>query len=430
MKKVLIVFLCMALLLSLMSCSTKKVSGTASGQGEALTLPITKTPITLTAWVAMSSRAAVSIKNFSEILAMQELAKRTGITLKFTHPSIGSEKVAFNLMIASNDLPDLIWYSWGTDYPGGPGKAISDGVVIALNNSITKYSPNLSALIKANPDYRKAAVTDSGQYYMYPFIKGDLYSRLSAGFEIRQDWLTKLGLKIPVTIDDWYNVLTAFKNGDPNGNGKKDEIPYVSSPITLIDAVQRFTCAWGIGSSFYKDGNTVKFGPAQPEYKQFLTTMAKWYKEGLIDPDYLTSTMVKATALVQNETAGAYFGLVNSYMGSYTSAMAKKDPAFLLAQAPYPTAPDGKNYCFEQSVSQSVQTAGTAITSSNKYPIESAKLLDYFYSEEGKILMNLGVEGTTFSMVDGKPKFLPIITANPNGLSLDQAVAHYTLPRP
>ena len=49
--------------------------------------------------------------------------------------------------------------------------------------------------------------------------------RTSQGYYIRKDWLRKLGLKEPKTVEELYEVLIAFRDKDPNGNGKKDEIP-------------------------------------------------------------------------------------------------------------------------------------------------------------------------------------------------------------
>ena len=64
-----------------------------------------------------------------------------------------------------------------------------------------------------------------GQIYAFPFIRSDVKLLVSTGLAVRQDWLDKLGLKTPTTLDEWRTMLTAFKQRDPNGNGKADEIP-------------------------------------------------------------------------------------------------------------------------------------------------------------------------------------------------------------
>ncbi len=442
MKKLLAVLVCTAMLLALFSaCSGNNAGQTqASSQTQAstqatieddgiiteLTLPLTEEPIELTIWAGLSSRAAASIKNYGEMLAYQELQERTGIQIQFMHPPVGQEKEQFNLMLASQELPDLIHYSWGTDYVGGPEKAISDGVILELSDYIQKNSPNFSSILDSNPQVAKDSVTDNGYFYMYPLLRIDPSCRVSGGFQIRKDWLDKLQLQIPTNIDEWYNVLTAFKNNDLNGNGDTtDELPFIATKIGPVNGVQRFTEAWGIGYDYYIEDGQVKYGPAQPEYKEFLETMRKWYTEGLIDPDFLITDKKTHDAKVTSEIAGSYYGLLNSYMGTYTGVMKDKGTGFQLESVPAPIAPDGKQYNFKNDEYSPVANEGMAITAVNKYPDLSARLLDYYYSDEGRILMNLGIEGVTFTMENGKPKYTDVITNNPDGLPRDRAAAKH-----
>lgn len=398
----------------------------ASGAPEELTLPIVEKPLTLTVFAGMADRAAASLTNYNEMLAFQEMEKRTGIKIDFQHPPVGQTKEQFNLLLASGELPDLIYYTWAVDYVGGPERALQDSVIINLNEVVQQYMPNFKQILDENEVVRKDSVTDSGNMYMCPLLRLNPADRMSGGFQIRKDWLDKLGLQIPTNREEWYTVLKAFKEKDPNGNGKADEIPFISSKIVEITGVQRFSCMWGFPTEYYNDNGTVKYGPMQPEYRDFLETMRQWYSEGLIDPDFLTTDRKSHDAKVTSEAAGAYYGLLNSYMGTYTKVMKEKNPEFEICQAPIPTAPDGKMYNFHTDAARAVATEGFAITSANKHVKETAKWLDYYYSEDGRVLMNLGVEGKTFQMVSGEAKYTDLITNNPDGLPLDQAICHYT----
>jgi putative aldouronate transport system substrate-binding protein len=113
-------------------------------------------------------------------------------------------------------------------------------------------------------------------------------------------------------------------------------------------------------------------------------------------------------------------------MGTYTGVMQKINPAFNIREVPLPVAPDGKHYDFHTDQARAVQTTGFALAATNKYPVESIKLLDYFYSDEGRILMNLGIEGLTYKIENGKYLFTDLITKNPDGLPLDRAISKYT----
>jgi putative aldouronate transport system substrate-binding protein len=400
-------------------------SGTGDAP-EALVLPIVKEPITLTVFAELADRSAVSIKSYSEMIAFQELEKRTGIHLDFHHAPVGQTREQFNLMLASNDLADLMYYTWPTQFPGGPDRALDDGVVMELGDLIKKYAPNLSQILEENDNVRLDTITDGGRFYMFPLLKMALPDRVSGGFQIRKDWLDKLGLKMPATIDEWYVVLKAFKEKDPNGNGKADEIPFINSRILEINGVERFSCAWGFPTEYYVIDRKVKFGPMQNEYKNYLATMRKWYREDLLDPDFLVADRKDHDAKVTSEAAGAYYGLINSYMGTYTGIMKKINPAFDIRETPLPKAADGEIYNFHTDAARAVQTAGFALAATNKYPVESVKLLDYFYSDEGRILMNLGVEGVTYKIENGQYKFTDLILKNPEGLPLDRAISKYT----
>ena len=108
---------------------------------------------------------------------------------------------------------------------------------------------------------------------------------------VRKDFLDKVGLPVPVTIDDWYTTLKAFKEKDPNGNGKADDIPltlflYTTGQFDIFKGASAFIGAWNTTYNFYQENGTVKYGPLDSQFKDFLATMAKWYKEGLIDPDF------------------------------------------------------------------------------------------------------------------------------------------------
>src|SRR5262249_28456720 len=144
--------------------------------------------------------------------------------------------------------------------------------------------------LDSNPRWHKEVVNDDGDIFCFPFLRGDPYLQTFQGPIIRKDWLDKLGLKVPTTMDEWHDLLMAFKTKDPNGNGKDDELGFTamlgSRPLDGFTSSHVFVGAWGIAVEWYQEKGTVKFGMVQPEFKEFLSTMAQWYKDGLIDPDF------------------------------------------------------------------------------------------------------------------------------------------------
>ena len=408
----------------------QRSSGAAAGGGRAidynrtspepLTLPIVTTPITLTMFTSLSERVAASLSSYSEMLSFQELAKRTGITIDFRLTPEGQQNIEqFNLMLAANDMTDIIYYGWST-FPGGPGRAIDDDIIVDHAPLVRGYAPNFTALMREFDEIRRDSMTDDSQIYNMPFLKTAPEDRAVGQFHIRQDWLDKVGLPRPTTMDEWYTVLTAFKKLGP------DIIPFISVPQGNIHGVERFSYAWGFPTNFYIDNRQVKYGPAQPDYKTFLLTMAKWYREGLIDPDFLTTDRRTHDAHITSGKAGAYYGLLNGFMGTYIRVMETIDPQFDLRGTLNPRAPDGKMYDFYVDDVAIVQGSGMAISTKNKYPVESIKWLDYWYYEDGRVLMNLGIEGITYTVNNGVYRYTEEILNNPDGLPLADAISKYT----
>lgn len=392
-------------------------------------LPITSEPFTIDYWRANDAKLTASLNNFGDMASYKEKEKLTGIKVKFTHPPLGQQRDQFNLLISTKELPDVIYYNWA-DAVGGPEKMIKDGRIIRLNELIDSYAPNLKRIIESDPDVKKQIALDDGTIYMFPLLKLDaLKLNATSGLIMRQDWLDKLNLKVPTNIDEWYTVLKAFKEQDPNGNGKPDELPFTGNwgPGNLTK-LHDFAAAFGVIGGFQMNGDKVEFGPIQPGYRDFLETMAKWYKEGLIDPEIMTNDGKAFDYKVTSNLAGAYQGGVFSGMGKYFNLMRDTDPNFNVTGVPWPVSPDGTSYA-TFNLDAKVLTYGEAITASAdedklKYIVQ---WMDYNYSEEGSDLFNFGIENDSYVRDGEGVKFTDTIINNPNGLTYDQALASYAL---
>ncbi|MEK4054994.1 extracellular solute-binding protein [Paenibacillus sp. FSL F4-0087] len=392
-------------------------------------LPITSEPFTIDYWRANDAKLTASLNNFGDMAAYKEKEKLTGIKVKFTHPPLGQQRDQFNLLISTKELPDVIYYNWA-DAVGGPEKMIKDGRIIRLNELIDSYAPNLKRIIESDPDVKKQIALDDGTIYMFPLLKLDaLKLNATSGLIMRQDWLDKLNLKVPTNIDEWYTVLKAFKEQDPNGNGKADELPFTGNwgPGNLTK-LHDFAAAFGVIGGFQMNGDKVEFGPIQPGYRDFLETMAKWYKEGLIDPEIMTNDGKAFDYKVTSNLAGAYQGGVFSGMGKYFNLMRDTDPNFNVTGVPWPVSQDGTSYA-TFNLDAKVLTYGEAITASAdedklKYIVQ---WMDYNYSEEGSDLFNFGIENDSYVREGEGVKFTDTIIDNPNGLTYDQALASYAL---
>ncbi len=408
--------------------SSQEQSAASTAEPESITLPIVTEPITLTVWTKFKGDiTSTPLKSFGETKVMQELEKRTGIHIEWLHVSAADSSEKFNLMVASRDLPDMIGWKWYKNVVGGPQTLLNNNTIIRLNENIAKYGPNYKKLMDLDPNIRKEAATDNGDIFAYLQIavgtKPGEPLRRGKGPMFRQDWLDKLNLKVPTTIDEWYNVLKAFREQDPNGNGEKDEVPFVT--YGQGEGYKRMATAWGILDGFYVDpvSGQVKYGPIEPAYKNYLSTMTKWYAEGLIDPEFPASETKFYEARIAGNLAGAWFGGSSEQFAYFTNMADSIAQGFKLIGATMPIGPAGKSYFFEKDTR--LFDAGTAISSKNKHIKESIKWLDYQYSDEGAEMMNFGIEGESYIKENGKYMFTDKVLKNPD-MPFSAALAMYT----
>jgi putative aldouronate transport system substrate-binding protein len=354
--------------------------------------------ITLKYWIPMHNNAAKIMKSFAENEVYKELEKRTGVHIEFIHPAQGQGKEQFNLMINSKDLPDMISH-YGKSYPGGPDKAVDDGVYLKLNDLIDKNAPNIKKIRESNSEIARQTITDAGNIWGIPCIQ-TTEEEPWWGPIIRTDWLDELGLKKPTTIDEWYNVLKTLKE-------KKNLDAPLLMDKTGVDWGGIFLGAYDIGYEFYKKEGKVKYGFTEPGFKEYLTTMNKWYKEGLIDKDFATRDTKSWEAMITSQKSAAHFG---TYGGSvvYANAIKTTSPNANFEAAVYPSLKPGEKVHFREK-DEFNKGVETVITTACKNPAEAVKWLDYGFSDEGSMLFNYGIENVSYKMVDGKPKFTDIM---------------------
>lgn len=397
----------------LTSCGqSNNTSSKVGGYGDEY--PI-KADSTLTWYIPLESNAAQSVKNLGDTAFAKELEKKSGIKVEYKHPASDGSSEQFNLMLSSDDLPDLISHYW-VDFPGGAGKAISDGYIQDITDLVKKFAPNYSKLLEENPDYKKYVTTDDGKIFGFPSVTK---VTSAGGLIIRQDWLDDLGLDMPETIDEWENVLTKFKKD----KGAK-------APLSCdVNAFRNgaFANVFDIKLDWYTDNGKIKYGYYEDSYKDFLSLMNKWYKAGLYDNNFSTSDGKTFTANILGGNSGVAYGGITSSIGLWNSTKKSTEPNYNVVGAPWPVKNKGDVAEFAQ-VSPEVSVFFTAISTSCKDPELAVRLLDFTYGEEGMNIYNYGVEGESYTMVDGKPKFTDKILNPEDGKTLGQVLSYYAKP--
>ncbi|MEI6897173.1 MAG: extracellular solute-binding protein [Psychromonas sp.] len=307
---------------------------------------------------------------------------------------------AFSLLIASGDLPDIVG---GSGMKENVNRYGPEGAFIGMNDLIDKYAPNIKAFFDKNPDIRSSIQAADGEIYYIPYLPDGKYGR---GYFIRTDWLNKLKLKTPQTVDELHDVLVAFRDGDPNGNGKKDEVPIF---MRNWEELVRMVTLWDgrmSGSDqfhdFYVKEGKLSHGYSEDAYRVGIRNLAKWYEEGLIDKEVFTRGSRSREYLLSKDIGGMTHDWFAS-TSSYNDKLQDKVPGFEFKAFAPPAGISGKRV--EEHRRAKVKVDGWAMSYTNKSPIETMKYFDFYFSEAGRRLANFGIEGKHYDMVDGKPIF-------------------------
>lgn len=391
---------------------------------EEITLPISTDGLELSFFAMPEPVITSKMKGYSEMTVHQTAEELTGVHIEWREESYTDPKQKMNLMFSTGDTEDIVWDAH-IHASGGAKKLLDDGLIVSLNPYIEKYAPNLKKLIQEIPGLLEQISTDDGRIFMFPTIRMDPITRANSGFAIRKDWLDRAGLSVPETIDEWYTMLKTFQDMDMNGNGLKDECFVSMGFEKASQSLDNFAVAYGLiaGTDFYVKDGQVKYGAYEPEFKDFVAEMAKWYAEGLLDPEFSTQDSTQFDSKMVNDVGGAYYGSLSGNMGKFLAARSD-DPEYDLVAAPMPKAPDGNVYVAVNAYGKMVPH-GASICSTNENIVETVKWLDWHYSEEATTLYNWGIEGQSYEVVDGKKQFTDLIFNNPDGLSQDEAAARY-----
>jgi putative aldouronate transport system substrate-binding protein len=317
----------------------------------------------------------------------------------------------FKMMMASGKLPDIVG---GNERKDDFIKYGMEGKLLPLNALIDEHAPHIKNFFEDHPNVKEAVKAPDGNIYYIPYI---VDGKAARGFWIRQDWLDKLGLKQPQTVDEFHKTLVAFRDGDPNGNGLKDEVPLF---FRHWEEIMRLTTMWGARTSgtdtymslYEKDGKIVS-GLVQPEFKEGMKHIIKWYKEKLIDPEVFTRGSRSREILFGKNLGGATRDWFAS-TGIFNKNLSNSIPGFNLQPMAPPVGTDGRRV--EENMRAAVKPDGWAITYQNKHPIETMKFFDFYFTPAGRRLANFGLEGLHYTMKGGKPVF------NDEILNADKAV--------
>ena len=392
--------------------------GEAAANLNATGMPIVKEPISLTFF---TGKAPTNGNKFEETLVWKEYAKMSNINVTFQLVPFENLTEKRNLALAGGDYPDAFY---SARVPASDlMKYGAQGTFVKLNDLIDQYAPNFKKLLETYPDLKKGLTMPDGNIYSFPsFYSPDFLPMLiGTPLWVKQEWLDKLNMKEPATTEEFYAYLKKVKETDLNGNGQADEIPYAGEGINPL--IEQLRGAWGFGNrglghkfvDVDPATSELRFFRTDPKYKEVIDYVRKLYAEGLIDPEIFT---IKTAALY----AKGQEGVLGATINPNPKTQMNQDGYIGLGAL---KGPHGDQLYSHIKV-PAVWPGAFVITDKNKYPEATVRWIDHFYGDEGATFYFMGIEGQTYRKTDdGKLEFVEEITNNPDGLTMDQALAKY-----
>lgn len=317
--------------------------------------------------------------------AITEIEKVTNTHLDILQVTSSEMDKKLNILLASGDIPDIIQCETETM----EAQLLDSGILLPINEYWDKY-PNIK-------NARTEEIWDLMEY-----SDGKVYS---IGIQnpnplnitsYRKDWLDKFGMEIPQTIDEYYEFAKKIALEDPDENGQKDT--FALGGHKVIDATQfdHIFGAYGALPNYWmeKNGRIVN-GSVQPEMKEALTMLNNMYKEGIIDPEFVTDDSKRWQQKVKSGVYGAGVTKIhifdvnnwNNYYGTFKQAC----PDGALVYGPVLQGANDNPIGIRRNSERG--WLRTFIYKDSEHVDAALRLLDYLMSEEGNRFVQYGYEG-------------------------------------
>ena len=376
---------------------------------------------TLSFWLPWMPALSMCYTSYLDHPAYAAAEGLTGVEVEYVSCSQENAATEFNLMVASGTCYDILSGA-ANYYNGGVAAGINDEVLLDITDKMAEYLPDYYREFITNENWIKYATTDDGTIgAIYMFNAVEL--GLSQGNFIRQDWLDELGLSLPVTVDDYYDVLTAFKSeygiSDPFMLSAN-----LTSNLSYAFGTSTFDVDNASSLAFYAEDGQVQCAFTSENYKNYIATLAKWFDEGLIGNDFFNRssdmTDTANTSIILNGQAGIFNTVMNNLVDYPKQAT---DPDFKLSALPDALPSDGSLLTF---YSCDPGSAGNVSISalSDKWEL-ALQWCNFFSTEPGLLLARYGVEGVSYTIEDGVPVYTDVIYNNPDGFIFQLARIMY-----
>ena len=336
--------------------------------------------------------------DFSEVYP--DMIEATGVELIWQSVSEQAWETQISLIIAAGDYPDAC--ADRINYTTGNIGLIQDEVMLDLADMIPEHMPNYYALLQSDKAFADCVYNSDGTLTQIS-SRGSTF--INNGLNIRQDWLDELGFDTPTTVDELTDFLLACKDKYGLTN------PYLvlaDLNIGLNRAVNVKAEGNRMGYQLAEEGGEeIVWSGTTQNFRDYVEFLRNWYEIGIFNDDYLN---------ISNQNGNVQ----STYMAGNTAAWNSDCAALLDDSVDGVPVPDLKIYNDESTNISGItdqekvaQTGHMMVFSSCERPETFLEFLDYFFTDEGNLLANWGVEDKTFVYDEsGKPTYSDAVWAD------------------
>ena len=358
-------------------------------------MPIMNEPITLTAWIEGGADT-----DWSQNMFLKEIEEKANIKLEIISTPSSDSLEKRNLMLAGDDYPDLLLTDWTAILTKSDIMqfAVKEGIFLPITEYVDKYGNNMKRVFDENPAYREGSTAPDGEIYGFARFSECYHCSAYPKIYLRQDWMDKLNLEMPTNTEELREVLRAFVNEDPNGNGEKDEIGLIgattwNTPVEFALMGMSFqTVKPDFWLSLGADGESVEFSPSTDAYREGLRYIKSLYDEGLIEPTSFTQKedIMAQTVRTEPHVVGMYV-CDHAAMGYDNSDPVEAENYQILIPV---AGPDGFRRQGQNANEGTITGFEAVITDKCQYPEAAFRLIDeFFYDDDYNMMRFKGKEG-------------------------------------
>ena len=365
--------------------------------------PICDTPIQLT---AAAKQPSMSDKNHqwsghADASVVDQLAyykNELGLDISLDTYIEDDWSTQLTMMLSINKIPDMVWHTKLTVPEANKYGRDAFFADIAQYKDIM---PNFKAYCEAYPELEKYLTTSDGKIYT-TVVTNQTDVENSLRYWLNRKWLDRLNAEVPTTVEDFYKLLIRFRDEDPNGDGVKNDIPLDYSSMSQMFTNRLLQNAFGVLTTEVDlpvHVNNGKTAIMDDNYKEMIRFLCRLYNEGLMDKDSFSVDEDSVKAKVGSDMVGAYaaYAPFLCYPGTSYPDDAKNAAGMMSLSSEY----NGNKQI--ACVVSSLDTYGKFMISANtKYPEACARLMDFLYTTEGRLLGNNGQMGVHVQLKEDK----------------------------